>query len=94
MRTLRCGMFDHRSVANVAMATAVFGGFSAHNTRDVLSSHRASELTGQSPLPLLAPAQSLTDGERGGRMRWIRGRRKYSDEFDDNQSEKHEQINS
>jgi hypothetical protein len=52
------------------------------------------DVTGQSPLPLPASPQSLTDGVRGGRRRWIRGRRKHPDEFDGDQSEKHEQINS
>jgi len=56
-------MFDHRLVANVAMATAVSGGLNAHNPGDVLSSHRASELTGQSPLPLLAPGFLLLDSK-------------------------------
>jgi hypothetical protein len=49
------GMIDHRLVANVAMATAVSGDLTGTSPGDVLSSHRASELTGQSPLPLLSP---------------------------------------
>src|SRR5580693_5093669 len=49
-----CGLFaDHRFVANRAMATAVSGGLSCTTSAEVLRSHRASELTGQSPLPLL-----------------------------------------
>jgi hypothetical protein len=48
-------MIDHRLVANVAMATAVSGDLTGTSPGDVLSSHRASELTGQSPLPLLSP---------------------------------------
>jgi hypothetical protein len=50
-----CGLFaDHRFVANRAMATAVSGGLSCTTSAEVLRSHRASELTGQSPLPFLA----------------------------------------
>jgi hypothetical protein len=48
---------------------------------------------------LLAPgflnsSESLTEGVGGGRRRRIRGRRKNSDEFNGDQGEKHEQIDS
>jgi hypothetical protein len=55
IRTFRCEMIDYRLAANGAMATAVSGGLTHTTSGDVLSSHPASELTGQSPLPLLAP---------------------------------------
>ena len=37
----------------------VFGQFNGYKPGDVLSSHRASELTGQSPLPLQTPVSCL-----------------------------------
>jgi hypothetical protein len=51
-----CGLFvDHRFVANAAMATAVSGGLTCTTSGEVLRLLRASELTGQSPLPFLTP---------------------------------------
>jgi len=58
MRAFRCGMFDHRLVANVAMATAVSGGLTHTTPGDVLSWHRAGELTGSGGCRRIGPANS------------------------------------